>query len=144
MQISPETILFKDESGATLRLSGANGAVLSLTGPDGTERLAPATEAFTLQLLDDAGEPTRLASSAFSFTHTGGRLEWRHPNGLRVCMAVSSDDGGAPRLRASSPRLRVKPSCTFPQTVEEPDNSTPAANADRSFSRISRGDLHEV
>ena len=41
--------------GARLELSPACGAVLSLRGADGAERVVPADEAFTLQLLDRAG-----------------------------------------------------------------------------------------
>lgn len=101
MSTSSGIILVKGGDGATLRLSGTNGAVLSMTGSDGAERLATADEAFTLQLLDGAGEPTRLASSAFSFAHADGHLEWRHPNGLRVGVEVSKDDGGGFRFRPS-------------------------------------------
>ena len=79
--------------GATLRLADGNGAVEFLRGADGTERIVPATEAFTLQLLDAKGEPTRLTSSDFAFSPDGARLVWRHANGLRVAMDVSSSDG---------------------------------------------------
>ena len=63
---SSHAILF-ETTGAVLRLSNANGAVASLVA-DGAERVAPAAEAFTLQLLDGKGEPTRLKSSEFSFS----------------------------------------------------------------------------
>ena len=53
-------------SGAKLRLSERCGAVASLVA-DGVERLVPAAEAFTLQLLDGKGEPTRLKSSEFAY-----------------------------------------------------------------------------
>ena len=52
---------------ATLRLADGNGAVEFLCGADGAERLVSAGEAFTLQLLDGKGEPTRLKSSDFVF-----------------------------------------------------------------------------
>ena len=87
-------------SGATLRLSEKNGAVESLVAQDGAERAVPAAEAFTLQLLDGKGEPTLLKSSGFAFSREGGRLAWRHSNGLRVDMAVSAE-GGEFRFRPS-------------------------------------------
>ena len=59
------SIEFKS-GGTTLRLADANGAVESLVA-DGAERVVPAAEAFTLQLLDEKGEPTRLKSSEFAF-----------------------------------------------------------------------------
>ena len=113
-----------------------------------------------MQFLAAYCEGSGVYFSAVDPRHTPKGVEWE-----RIGVVAEDDDGqgldlwmesvhglragdvapgGAPRLRASSPRLRVKPSCTFPQTVEEPENSTPAANADRSFSRISGGDLHEV
>ena len=60
------SIEFKSET-ALLRLADANGAVESLVAPDGSKRVVAATEAFTLQLLDGKGEPTRLKSSDFVF-----------------------------------------------------------------------------
>ena len=54
-------------SGAKLCLSERCGAVESLVTADGAERVVPAAEAFTLQLLDGKGEPTRLKSSEFAF-----------------------------------------------------------------------------
>ena len=63
-------------SGAKLLLSERCGAVESLVTADGAERVVPAAEAFTLQLLDGKGEPTRLKSSEFAFeprvTFAGG------------------------------------------------------------------------
>lgn len=79
--------------GAVLRISERCGAIESLAVQDGVERVVPAAEAFTLQLLDGKGEPTRLKSSCFSFSFAGGCLEWRHHNGLRVCMDVTATDG---------------------------------------------------
>ena len=104
--------------GTTLRLADANGAVESLVA-DGVERLVPAAEAFTLQLLDGKGEPTRLKSSEFAFelgrdgvpspsetaAVVGGtttlpdvssklpRLTWRHANGLVVKMKIEAGNG---------------------------------------------------
>ena len=46
--------------GATLALSETNGAVESLVAADGSERIMAAAEAFSLQLLNGKGEPTRL------------------------------------------------------------------------------------
>ena len=85
------SIEFKS-GGAVLRLADANGAVESLVAADGAERLVAATEAFTLQLLDEKGEPTRLKSSDFAFSRDGGLLTWRHTNGLVVRMEVSAAD----------------------------------------------------
>ena len=91
-----------------LRLSDANGAVESLVAPDGYERVVAATEAFTLQLLDANGEPTRLKSSNFAFSRavstvcadranarssSGGSLTWRHSSGLVVQMEITAADG---------------------------------------------------
>ena len=64
--VATASIEFKS-GGALLRLSERNGAVESLVAPDGSERVVSAAEAFTLQLLDSKGEPTRLKSSDFVF-----------------------------------------------------------------------------
>ena len=101
--------------GATLCLS-ENGAVESLT-VDGGGRVMPATEAFTLQLRDAKGEPTRLNSSEFAFVphaksakcaklsekklselgelgvRQNAQFEWRHANGLVVRMAITATGG---------------------------------------------------
>lgn len=97
-----------------------------------------------MQFLAAYCEGSGVYFSAVDPRHTPKGVEWE-----RIGVVAEDDDGqgldlwmesvhglragdvapgGAPRLRASSPRLRVKPSCTFPQTVEEPENSTPAAN----------------
>ena len=92
------SIEFKS-GGAVLRLADANGAVESLVAADGAERLVVATEAFTLQMLDEKGEPTRLKSSDFVFEgysrveHVERVGVWRHGNGLVVHMAVTAVDG---------------------------------------------------
>ena len=85
------SIEFKS-GGAVLRLADTNGAVESLVAADGAERLVVATEAFTLQLLDEKGEPTRLKSSDFAFSRDGGLFTWRHTDGLVVHMEVSAAD----------------------------------------------------
>ena len=102
-------------SGAKLCLSERCGAVESLVS-DGAERVVPAVEAFTLQLLDGKGEPTRLKSSEFAFelgvpspsetaAVVGGTttlpdvsskplcLTWRHANGLVVKMKIEAGNG---------------------------------------------------
>ena len=102
-------------SGAKLYLSERCGAVESLVS-DGAERVVPAVEAFTLQLLDGKGEPTRLKSSEFVFeigvpspsetaAVVGGTttlpdvssklscLTWRHANGLVVKMKIEAGNG---------------------------------------------------
>ena len=106
------SIEFKS-GGAELRLADANGAVESLVAPDGYERVVAANEAFTLQLLDGKGEPTRLKSSDFVFEgynheeHVervekslhdlpvlhGSTITWRHQNGLLVRMEITAADG---------------------------------------------------
>ena len=105
---------FEFKSGdATLRLSEKNGAVESLVAA-GVERVVPAAEAFTLQLLDGKGEPTRLKSSEFVFmphaksakcakssdkklselgVRQNAQLTWRHANGLVVRMSVTATSG---------------------------------------------------
>ena len=77
-----------------LRLSDSNGAVESLVAADGSERVMAAAEAFTLQLLDGKGEPTRLKSSDFAFSRKGNCLSWRHANGLHVSVLVTAADDG--------------------------------------------------
>ena len=91
---------------ATLRLSD-KGAVESLVAGD-AERIVPAAEAFTLQLLDGKGEPTRLKSSDFVFdlgraasmmppqsavSSKPSYLTWRHANGLVVRMKIEAAEG---------------------------------------------------
>ncbi|MBQ9387518.1 MAG: hypothetical protein IJU01_02525, partial [Lachnospiraceae bacterium] len=83
------SIEFKS-GGATLRLSETCGAVESLVA-DGAERVVPAAEAFTLQLLDGKGEPTLIKSSEFVFE--GQAIIWRHANGLIVRMEVAAEEG---------------------------------------------------
>ena len=81
---------------ALLRLADANGAVESLVAPDGSERVVAAAEAFTLQLLDGKGEPTRLKSSDFAFegyNHVEHVGLWKHQNGLVVRMEITAADG---------------------------------------------------
>ncbi len=122
---APASASFELSSGgATLRLS-ENGAVESLAGngsagcpqPAAYDRVMPAAEAFTLQLLDAKGEPTRLKSSEFAFVphaksakcakpsekklselgelgvRQNAQLEWRHANGLVVRMEVTAAGG---------------------------------------------------
>ena len=85
-------IEFKSD-GAILSLADGNGAVEFLRGADGRERLVSAGEAFSLQLLDGKGEPTRLKSSEFTFSQEGALLIWHHDNGLVVRMEVTAADG---------------------------------------------------
>ena len=96
---------------AVLCLSEKNGAVESLVAA-GVERVVPAAEAFSLQLLDDKGEPTRLKSSEFVFEWSapkistpstllhGQLLTWRHATGLVVHMFITAT-GGEFRLKPS-------------------------------------------
>ena len=78
---------------ATLALSPASGAILSLRTSDGVERAVPADEAFTLQLLDEKGLAIRLRSSDCAFARDGDRLTWTHRSGLRVTLRVTCADG---------------------------------------------------
>ena len=80
---------------AVLCLSEKNGAVESLVAGD-AERIVPTAEAFSLQLLDGKGEPTRLKSSEFEFegfSHAERVGVWRHRNGLLVRMEITATGG---------------------------------------------------
>ena len=103
--------------GAVLSLTDHNGAVEFMRGADGVPRVVAAEEAFTLQLLDGKGNPTRLKSSDFAFVshaksakcaksaekklselgelgvRQNAELEWRHANGLVVRMSVTATGG---------------------------------------------------
>lgn len=77
-------------STSSLLLSKKNGAIRALNSSDGSACLLSAEEAFTLQLLDKEGEPTRYKSSDFVFSHDEDNLKWHHANGLYVCMKVEA------------------------------------------------------
>ena len=64
LAVDAET-LYSD--GAVLSLAEHNGAVEFMRGADGVPRVVAAEEAFTLQLLDGKGNPTRLKSGDFVF-----------------------------------------------------------------------------
>ena len=99
-------LVFRNDE-ARLELSPACGAVLSLCGADGAERVVPADEAFTLQLLDNAGIPTRIRSSKCAFeVRDGGTLVWHHPLGLEVTLTVRPEPGGG---FAFTPEVRDLP-----------------------------------
>ena len=99
--------LVLENAGARLELSPACGAVLSLRGADGAERVVPASEAFTLQLLDGAGVPTRVRSSKCAFAvRDGGLFAWRHASGLEVSMRVRPESGES---FAFTPEVRAIP-----------------------------------
>ena len=96
-----------ENAGARLELSPACGAVLSLRGADGAERVVPADETFTLQLLDGDGVPTRVRSSECAFAvRDVGMFAWRHPSGLEVSMRVRPEPGGG---FAFTPEVRAIP-----------------------------------
>ena len=112
LAVDAET-LYSD--GAVLSLAEHNGAVEFMRGADGVPRVVAAEEAFTLQLLDGKGNPTRLKSSDFIFVcavapdcaeranvrvPSGGSFTWRHANGLVVRMSVTAT-GGEFRFRPS-------------------------------------------
>ena len=78
---------------ATLRLSRASGAILSLKGADGVELLERADELFTLQLLDAKGNERRLRSSDFHLAVIGDTLVFTRDSGPRVTMKIATDEG---------------------------------------------------
>lgn len=81
-------------SGETVAvLSGRTGALQSLKGTDGAERVVPATEAFSLSLLSEAGEETVLKSSDFAFVRRGNLLRYARPEGPTVEIAVRTAGG---------------------------------------------------
>lgn len=81
-------------SGETVAvLSGRTGALLSLKGADGAERVVPAPEAFSLSLLSEAGEETVLKSSDFAFVRRGNLLRYARPEGPTVEIAVRTAGG---------------------------------------------------
>ena len=52
---------------ASAQFSPINGALQSFTDEEGVELVEPASEMFTLSLLDDAGNETVFRSSEFDF-----------------------------------------------------------------------------
>ena len=107
------SIEFKTD-GATLRLASRNGAVESLVAYDGTERIVPAAEAFTLQLLNGKGEPTRLKSSDFAFSHDGSVLAWRYEGETRSTEAADAQERVASGVSGLTVRMSVAAAgCAF-------------------------------
>ena len=113
--VSSRAATFYSE-GSVLSLAEHNGAVEYMRGADGVPRVVAADEAFTLQLLDGKGNPTRLKSSDFAFegyNHVehvehvesvekslhdlpvlhGSTITWKHQNGLVVRMEITAADG---------------------------------------------------
>ncbi len=82
-----------ETAGAHAVFSERTGAVVSLRGADGIERVRPADEMFTLSFLDDAGNETILKSSDFALTRTGGYLIYRRVDGPVVEIDVQTDRG---------------------------------------------------
>lgn len=79
--------------GCRIGFSERNGALESICGVDGIERVRPAKDLFSLCLLDVAGEESVFTSSDFSFSREGSRFAYCHTNGLRVVVDVRADHG---------------------------------------------------
>ena len=77
--------------GTKAAFSERNGALVSLKGADGAERVIPAAEAFSLSFLSDEGEETLLKSSDFAFSREGSVLRWRRTEGPTVELAVRGE-----------------------------------------------------
>ena len=90
--------------GSVLGLAERNGAVEYVRGADGVARVVAAEEAFTLQLRDSKGEPTRLKSSDFAFANDGGFLTWRYTGGPRSVAAADGRVQGAGQVRDAGVR----------------------------------------
>ncbi len=82
------------QTGSTTAVfSDGNGALLSLKGADGVERVCPADEMFTLSFLDGSGNETTMKSSDFDFVREDGRLVYRRSGGPEVTMTVRAESG---------------------------------------------------
>lgn len=79
--------------GSEAVFSGRNGALQSLKGADGVERVLPAPEAFSLSFLSEDGEETVFTSSDFAFERKGDVLFYRRPEGPAVEIAVRAEKG---------------------------------------------------
>ena len=94
-----------EDAGCAARFSDRNGALVSLKGTDGAERVLPAQEAFVLCFLDDEGNEIRLKSSDFDFCREGGKLLYRRSDGPEVALSVRVE-GGVLKMR---PRVSAWP-----------------------------------
>ena len=79
--------------GSVLSLAEHNGAVEFMRGADGISRVVAADEAFVLQLLDEAGNPQRIASHEFRHSFVGNVHHYVHANGLAVKIVVRGGGG---------------------------------------------------
>ena len=77
--------------GSRATFSESTGALVSLLGADGVDRVLPAAEMFTLSFLDAAGNETRIKSSEFSMTRTGNCFRFRRSGGPEVEISVRTD-----------------------------------------------------
>lgn len=75
------------------RLSAHTGALESLKGEDGIERVLPASEAFALSFLDGKGDEIWMRSSDFAFTKEGETLVYRRAEGPTVKIRVREENG---------------------------------------------------
>lgn len=98
------------DEGVTATFSERNGALMSLVGADGVNRVIPAPEMFTISFLADDGEETRLSAADFGFLHKGNRLIYTRAEGPRVEIAVRVERGEVlfrPRVTAWPKGLRL-------------------------------------
>ena len=79
--------------GVSAVFSSRNGALQSLVGADGVERVRPAPEMFTLSFLSEDGDETVMKSSDFTFRREGDGLVYTRPGGPRVEIAVRAVKG---------------------------------------------------
>ena len=87
---SAETIY---SDGSILSLAEHNGAVEFMRGADGIPRVVAADEAFVIQLLDETGNPQRIASHEFRHSFAGNVHRYVHMNGLIVNIHVRGEGG---------------------------------------------------
>lgn len=93
-----------------------NGALTSLAGADGVNRVLAAPEAFALSLLDDAGDETILHSGDFVFRRSGGEFVFSRPDGFEVHL-THRPSSGAFRTRIT---VRGWPSGTRLNWIDAP------------------------
>lgn len=80
-------------SGVEAVFSDRNGALQSLKGADGRERVLPAPEAFSLSVLSDSGDATILKSSDFSFERKDDTLCYTREDGPSVEISIRAERG---------------------------------------------------
>ena len=80
-------------NGVTAIFSERNGALLSLCGADGTNRVLPAEEMFVLSFLDAEGNDISMNSSEFEFLRNGRHFTYTRKEGPSVDFDVRIEDG---------------------------------------------------